>query len=106
MPSATERTSMSRRLEPEKKFSPCPALMSAETITTRASAAKIGPADEPTSARRSPRSAPAREPVCVGALTDPPVVPARSEEHTSELQSRQYLGCRLLSEKKNSQTTT
>src|SRR3712207_8629110 len=27
---------------------------------------------------------------------------ARSEEHTSELQSRQYLVCRLLLEKKNS----
>src|SRR3712207_8895894 len=26
-------------------------------------------------------------------------VPRRSEEHTSELQSRQYLGCRLLLEK-------
>src|SRR3712207_7543952 len=33
---------------------------------------------------------------------------ARSEEHTSELQSRQYLVCRLLLEKKKkpSQTTT
>src|SRR3712207_8916600 len=32
----------------------------------------------------------------------PRVVPAdRSEEHTSELQSRQYLVCRLLLEKKN-----
>src|SRR3712207_872907 len=29
----------------------------------------------------------------------------RSEEHTSELQSRQYLVCRLLLEKKNSNTT-
>src|SRR3712207_8535413 len=29
------------------------------------------------------------------------VVSARSEEHTSELQSRQYLVCRLLLEKKN-----
>src|SRR3712207_7872694 len=28
-------------------------------------------------------------------------LPARSEEHTSELQSRQYLVCRLLLEKKN-----
>src|SRR3712207_8560292 len=28
---------------------------------------------------------------------------ARSEEHTSELQSRQYLVCRLLLEKKNQQ---
>src|SRR3712207_7983005 len=34
-----------------------------------------------------------------GALADPPG-PARSEEHTSELQSRQYLVCRLLLEKK------
>src|SRR3712207_7316676 len=33
-----------------------------------------------------------------------PRVALRSEEHTSELQSRQYLVCRLLLEKKNSQT--
>src|SRR3712207_7904619 len=31
--------------------------------------------------------------------------PSRSEEHTSELQSRQYLVCRLLLEKKNDTTT-
>src|SRR3712207_7755762 len=31
--------------------------------------------------------------------------PARSEEHTSELQSRQYLVCRLLLEKKKSSIT-
>src|SRR3712207_8660630 len=30
----------------------------------------------------------------------------RSEEHTSELQSRQYLVCRLLLEKKKKQMTT
>src|SRR3712207_8998284 len=30
----------------------------------------------------------------------PPQSPQRSEEHTSELQSRQYLVCRLLLEKK------
>src|SRR3712207_8319904 len=30
----------------------------------------------------------------------------RSEEHTSELQSRQYLVCRLLLEKKTQQTTS
>src|SRR3712207_8825336 len=29
------------------------------------------------------------------------IMPNRSEEHTSELQSRQYLVCRLLLEKKN-----
>src|SRR3712207_7680938 len=36
------------------------------------------------------------------AIADPPVIildEARSEEHTSELQSRQYLVCRLLLEK-------
>src|SRR3712207_7482940 len=31
---------------------------------------------------------------------------SRSEEHTSELQSRQYLVCRLLLEKKKIQTST
>src|SRR3712207_8817647 len=31
----------------------------------------------------------------------PKVIGLRSEEHTSELQSRQYLVCRLLLEKKN-----
>src|SRR3712207_7553748 len=32
------------------------------------------------------------------------LVPPRSEEHTSELQSRQYLVCRLLLEKKKNST--
>src|SRR3712207_6942355 len=41
-----------------------------------------------------PRFMAAREPALL-----PPV--GRSEEHTSELQSRQYLVCRLLLEKKN-----
>src|SRR3712207_8386421 len=36
----------------------------------------------------------------VGALEDHLALEARSEEHTSELQSRQYLVCRLLLEKK------
>src|SRR3712207_8903480 len=33
------------------------------------------------------------------------IFPSRSEEHTSELQSRQYLVCRLLLEKKKSHDT-
>src|SRR3712207_8720625 len=37
---------------------------------------------------------------------DPQVGAARSEEHTSELQSRQYLVCRLLLEKKNNLNST
>src|SRR3712207_8833083 len=36
----------------------------------------------------------------------PPGPPRRSEEHTSELQSRQYLVCRLLLEKKTNNYTT
>src|SRR3989442_3747944 len=34
------------------------------------------------------------------------IVPGRSEEHTSELQSRPHLVCRLLLEKKKKQLTT
>src|SRR3712207_7256904 len=49
-------------------------------------------------------------PVARGATIypDDPVAGTRSEEHTSELQSRQYLVCRLLLEKKkrNQITTT
>src|SRR5947209_13666421 len=36
----------------------------------------------------------------------PPLFEGRSEEHTSELQSRQYLVCRLLLEKKKRNTAT
>src|SRR3712207_7880682 len=45
--------------------------------------------------------APADEPNVLAVLTlaDPVEADARSEEHTSELQSRQYLACRLLLEK-------
>src|SRR3712207_8323240 len=38
------------------------------------------------------------------AHEDDDVEPLRSEEHTSELQSRQYLVCRLLLEQKQDQT--
>src|SRR3712207_8840569 len=70
--------------------------------------------------RRGPRSgAPDDGPECVGQRGRSPALGGggpqvvgladgagggRSEEHTSELQSRQYLVCRLLLEKKNIQT--
>src|SRR3712207_8754970 len=42
-----------------------------------------------------------RDSAALGELEEPPVRRVdRSEEHTSELQSRQYLVCRLLLEKK------
>src|SRR3712207_7591243 len=48
---------------------------------------------------RAPSIRPVSSPQTSRADTSPPSWP-RSEEHTSELQSRQYLVCRLLLEKK------
>src|SRR5258707_6966799 len=47
------------------------------------------------------RGGEAREGSCGATLRCARTVFRRSEEHTSELQSRQYLVCRLLLEKKN-----
>src|SRR3712207_7147120 len=59
------------------------------------------------STRRSCSSAPATPWPCTTWPTTTcsctPTTCARSEEHTSELQSRQYLVCRLLLEKKRKQ---
>src|SRR3712207_7761456 len=41
---------------------------------------------------------------CLGTWSSLALVGLRSEEHTSELQSRQYLVCRLLLEKKKKYT--
>src|SRR3712207_7663460 len=68
------------------------------TTLFRSAAPSSGPPSAPPApptppgSRRARRSAPAR-PRCASCR-------ARSEEHTSELQSRQYLVCRLLLEKK------
>src|SRR2546429_3113525 len=42
---------------------------------------------------------------CVAIITASSATSARSEEHTSELQSRLHLVCRLLLEKKKNKTT-
>src|SRR3712207_7250449 len=57
---------------------------------------------------RSPRSARHRggQALRAGAEASTSRCPSRSEEHTSELQSRQYLVCRLLLEKKTTTTPT
>src|SRR3712207_7786260 len=52
---------------------------------------------------RPPR--PSTRPARRGCSAAGPAIP-RSEEHTSELQSRQYLVCRLLLEKKKKQSTS
>src|SRR3712207_7901096 len=51
--------------------------------------------------RGAPRGSPSARHGRMTGVTDIDVAPVRSEEHTSELQSRQYLVCRLLLEKKN-----
>src|SRR3712207_8402486 len=65
-----------------------------------------GTSGSPATLRIGRRSRPSRGPPC--AAPSPRDCPcsssrrsSRSEEHTSELQSRQYLVCRLLLEKKN-----
>src|SRR3712207_8238311 len=68
--------------------------------TRRARAAR------PALARALPRAPAAPLPSRCGSESPPPCATRpraaeRSEEHTSELQSRQYLVCRLLLEKKN-----
>src|SRR3712207_8774279 len=55
----------------------------------------------PVEARRTDR----RRARHAGAVTPDPCAARRSEEHTSELQSRQYLVCRLLLEKKKKKNT-
>src|SRR3712207_7195383 len=55
--------------------------------------------------RRAPRGA-GRPPGRGRRHAPAPPQPARSEEHTSELQSRQYLVCRLLLEKKTIRNMT
>src|SRR3712207_8370778 len=49
----------------------------------------------------APSESPSSRPIATATSAVPTsttVIPARSEEHTSELQSRQYLVCRLLLE--------
>src|SRR3712207_8367642 len=62
----------------------------------------------PAPASRMPRaSAATRQDISVERSSGSSVISAgRSEEHTSELQSRQYLVCRLLLEKKKNKQKT
>src|SRR3712207_7467970 len=72
------------------------------TLFRSASAAKPMRRSKASSADTSTRCAPVRiRPQRTSAVC--PTTPTRSEEHTSELQSRQYLVCRLLLEKKKQQ---
>src|SRR3712207_8196331 len=71
-----------------------------------------GPVPVPDEARARPAGAGDLPPcvtprsVLVSRAQGQPWPAGRSEEHTSELQSRQYLVCRLLLEKKKTKTMT
>src|SRR3712207_8146569 len=65
-----------------------------------------GPATRRAATGRSWSSSSRRTRTWVGRGPTCSTSSSRSEEHTSELQSRQYLVCRLLLEKKNITTST
>src|SRR3712207_8526880 len=69
--------------------------------TTLFRSSRASPASRPRCSCRAGRW-PSRSP-CGSGPTARGLEVSRSEEHTSELQSRQYLVCRLLLEKKNNQ---
>src|SRR3712207_7780854 len=71
-------------------------------ISSRASSDGSRPSRRDRAATR-PRRPPASG--CSRSTTGSRARASRSEEHTSELQSRQYLVCRLLLEKKNKNQT-
>src|SRR5687768_18182806 len=80
------------------------------TLFRSGRAATPPPSPAPAQARRQARPAPRRKTrvwpwaILGGLLLGAPGV-ARSEEHTSELQSRLHLVCRLLLEKKKKEKT-
>src|SRR3712207_7271899 len=61
--------------------------------------------EEPSESTHSRRGMWRTRPALVSSAHMTPEDMSRSEEHTSELQSRQYLVCRLLLDKKNEQSS-
>src|SRR5690554_7000808 len=80
------------RLPPRSTLFPYTTLFRSPPWCSRPEGRERGPA-APGSGRRARRSDPSPR--------QPPSSGGRSEEHTSELQSRPHLVCRLLLEKKN-----
>src|SRR5690606_40156367 len=75
---------------------------SAPAATSSCSSTRSTPSSGPgrPRVRSTPRASSSR---CSPAVSSRPSGPRRSEEHTSELQSRENLVCRLLLEKKKKQ---
>src|SRR3712207_8588295 len=91
------------RRPPRSTLFPYTTLFRSRPAHERRPPALLGDRHDPDAQRR--RHAPVtRAQVAVRARRPLGLLP-RSEEHTSELQSRQYLVCRLLLEQKNNHTT-
>src|SRR3712207_7795043 len=86
------------RRPPRSTLFPYTTLFRSQATACRHPVTCSGPGVTPDSGHGTPRRS---APWC----SRPPSVAGRSEEHTSELQSRQYLVCRLLLEKKNNTYT-
>src|SRR3712207_7160617 len=89
------------RRPPRSTHFPYPTLFQSIAAGTSGEASKLpaATAPSPSTTRYVPN---VRSPECAAVPPDASTaVNCRSEEHTSELQSRQYLVCRLLLEKKH-----
>src|SRR3712207_7322634 len=72
----------------------------------RSSARRWSVSEQGGGACRCPGCAGSRGDSTIPGTSEPEIRVRRSEEHTSELQSRQYLVCRLLLEKKKKMTVS
>src|SRR3712207_7866426 len=75
-----------------------PKLMAAELMNASDHPSRLNPSDSFSETAKAVSNSPAT--ITIAHATAGLLTSIRSEEHTSELQSRQYLVCRLLLEKK------
>src|SRR3712207_7383530 len=89
------------RRPPRSTLFPYTTLFRSRAVSRRQPVATMRPADAPTAEGAAGRLRLAgRGVACVAGASGRAGSVRRSEEHTSELQSRQYIVCRLLLEKK------
>src|SRR3712207_8860780 len=95
------------RRPPRSTLFPYTTLFRSESFPTATSTTASPAPTTSTSSPSPPPSSPSPAPTSGAAISSGLAhrgAAPRSEEHTSELQSRQYLVCRLLLEKKNNNT--
>src|SRR3712207_7102755 len=89
-----------KRRPPKSPLFPSTALSPPTTTTAAPATTTTTAAPTSTTTTTAAPSTTTTAPEVDGIVVKPPPAGSRSEEHTSELQSRQYLVCRLLLEKK------